>query len=209
MFEKFNTFLMGYLNIFRWNDVVDILIVTLVIYAIVRFIRETRAEQLIKGLIFLVVFTGISEWLKLNTINFVLSNAMQVGVLAIVIVFQPELRKALEKVGTTKVGNIFSVDPLTDQDLEIMISEIAQAAETLSKEKTGALIVLERNTGLGDVIDTGIKVNANVEAHLLCNLFYPKAPLHDGAVVIKNNRGIAAACLLPLSESESESFLHV
>lgn len=190
------------IKMMRLADFVDIFIVAFVIYKAARLIRETRAEQLIKGIVVLLLALQLSHVFRLNTINFILRNTMQVGVLAVLVVFQPELRRALEKVGRTSIGNIFSADTV---DTGAAVEEIAKAVDFLSKERIGALLVLERDTKVGDLISTGTEVDALISAELLVNIFAPNTPLHDGAVIIRANKIKAAACLLPLTQNENLS----
>lgn len=189
---------------FRLMDLLDIAIVAFVSYKAIQLIQGTRAVQLLKGLVVLVVSTKLSEWLGLYTINWILRNAMTVGVIALLVVFQPELRRALEQLGR---GRFFSTPllGLGEAEMNKVIDYIAGAAEELSKEKTGALIVLEKQTGLNEYIETGVKIEGCVSTELLINIFVPNTPLHDGAVVIRNDRIMAAGCYLPLTENPNLS----
>lgn len=186
-------------------DILDIAIVAFVIYKIILLISETRAEQLIRGIFFLLVATQLSEWLHFNTINFILKNAMQVGVLAVIIVFQPELRRALEQVGRSRFSRFFNFETSGEDSAEHTVSEIRNAVNALSQSKTGALMVVERTTKVGDIIRTGISMDSKISAELLCNLFVPNTPLHDGAVIIRGDRIQAAACFLPLTKNNNLS----
>ena len=204
--ERILTFFSSYINVFKLNDLFDILFISLAIYWLIKLIAETRAAQLIKGLVVLLVVTQVSDWFNLNVINFLLTNVMQVGFLALIIVFQPELRRALEQAGRTKLGDfIFASDSGSKQIMEQTIVEICSAVGTLSSTKTGGLIVIERNTRIGDVTLTGTQLESKVTKELLLNIFYPNTPLHDGAVIIKDNQIKAAGCLLPLCESKNLS----
>ena len=185
------------------GDIIDVAIVAFVIYKGIKLIRETRASQLIKGIMVLVAFMYISGVLKLNTVNFILENTLQIGLIAILIVFQPELRRALEKVGTASIKKIIKIGD--DDVVENDIGEICTAVSKLASTKTGALILIERNTKLGDIIATGTQLNSSISHALLVNLFVPNTPLHDGAVVIGDNRIKAAACFLPLTQNNSFS----
>lgn len=191
--------IMQFVKMVRPNDIVDVLIVTFVFIKLAALVKETRAEQLLKGIIILLLATQASALLQLNTINFILRNTMQVGVVAILVVFQPELRRALEKVGRSTFANLFNVE---NENLDQVIDEIVKAANFMSKERIGALIVIERDTKIGDIIRTGIEMEAKVSAELLINIFIPNTPLHDGAVIIRENKIKAAACLLPLTQNE-------
>lgn len=182
-------------------DVIDIVIVALLLYWVIKFVRGRRAGKLLLGvgIVFLLLF--ISNLLEMRALNFILNSVVSVGLIAIVIVFQPELRSALEKVGGLSDNFKSRMDDDEAAVLHTAISEICVAAEELSKTKTGALIVFERNTRLGDVIRTGTTVDAVVSSFLLGNIFFNKAPLHDGAVIIRKGRVHAAGCFLPLSSN--------
>ncbi len=199
----FFSFVLQYFRLIRFRDIVDVVIVGYVIYKGIKLISETRAEQLIKGIVILVVVTQLSEWLQLNTISFILKNTMQVGVVALLVVFQPELRRALEQMGRSKFGNIFNFEEMGDSEDAISdaIEEIASAVETLSDNRIGALIVIERDTKIGDIIRTGVTLDSLISAELLVNIFVPNTPLHDGAVIVRGNKIMAAACFLPLTEN--------
>jgi len=188
----------------RFMDLIDIAIVAYVAYRAILLIRGTRAVQLIKGLAVLIISTKASEWLGLYTINWLLRNTMTVGVIALLIVFQPELRRALEQLGRGGflVNPFFSI---SEEEINKLINELAHAVQVFTKNKMGALIVLERNTGLNEVIETGIEIGGKVTAELLVNIFIPNTPLHDGAVVIRNDKIMAAGCFLPLTENPNLS----
>lgn len=178
----------------------DISVVAFVIYKFMMLIKGTRAVQLIKGLVVLVVASVIAECLHLTTINWLLSQLRLVIVVALPVVFQPELRRALEQLGRGK----FFARPLTTlgaEDMEKLINELVRAMQVLAKNRTGALVVVERETGLNDYIETGIRVDGVVSAELLINIFVPLTPFHDGAAIIRGDRVVAAGCFLPLSES--------
>lgn len=188
----------------RMRDVIDIVIVAVVLYKLFTLIRETRAEQLAKGIVVLLVLTKVTEWMKLYTIHFILNNAMTVGTLALLIVFQPELRRGLEYIGTSKFFSK-SLMEIRGESLSQVVEEIVEATSSLSRQKIGALMVLERKTGLNEVVDTGTKIDGFVSSDLLINIFIPNTPLHDGAVIIKDDRIKAAACFLPLTDNTSVS----
>lgn len=187
-------------------DVLDILMLTFLIYFLIKLMRETRAMQLLKGIFLIVVVFILVQIFNLKTMGFLIDNFLQVGIIAIIIVFQPELRRILEKVGRTKVSTIAGViDKSGDGSArDKAIFGIADACSRLHDSKTGALIVIERQTKLGDIIEkeTTIVINAECEPELFCNLFYNKAPLHDGAVIIRNNRVYAAGCFLPNTQQD-------
>lgn len=201
---KLVTFLTSYINVFKITDLIDIALVALAVYWLIKLIKETRAVQLVKGIVILLLLTQISDWLNLNIINFILTNTLQLGVLALIVLFQPELRRVLEQIGQTKLGNLISVDA-HESTIEDTIKEICLAAESMARQRIGALIVIERKTRNGDVLLTGVDIKSNVSASLLVNIFYPNTPLHDGAVIIRENRIEAAGCLLPLTQNNSLS----
>ena len=183
-------------------DVIDILCLAVVLYFVFKFIMERRAGKLALGVVVLVLMQVLCDLLKLRALQFVLSNVFQLGVLTLVILFQPELRSALEKVGSEPIKGIKTIsEQKNSSPVAAMIAQVAEAAENLSDNRVGALIVFERSTKLGDRILTGTVINAETNAALIRNIFYDKAPLHDGAVIIRNNRLYAAGCLLPLSEN--------
>jgi len=191
------TFLRDYFNLI---SIIDILIVAFVLYRLMLLIKGTRAVQLIKGLVVLVVATTVSSWLHLDTLHWLLRQTMLGLVVALPIVFQPELRRALEKIG----GGKFFSRPLTqmaDIDRTRLVDNVVKAAGILAANRVGALMIVERNTGLEELVDTGTRVDGLVSPELLVNTFVPKTPLHDGAVIIRGDRIAAAACVLPLSES--------
>lgn len=197
-------FLKGLFLSMRVRDVIDIIIVALVFYKLFTLIRETRAEQLSKGIIALFIFAKISGWLQLYTINWILENAMTVGVIALLIVFQPELRRGLEYIGRSRFFTK-SLLEIRGENLSKTVDEIVEAVASLSRQKMGALIVLERETGLNEVVDTGTKIGGKVSSNLLINIFIPNTPLHDGAVIIKEDIIKGAACFLPLTENSNIS----
>ena len=187
-----------------FTDVLDILIVSILFYQIVKWIKTTRAWVLLKGIILLLCIALAAYLLQLHTITFILANTMSVGITAVLIVFQPELRSALEQLGRKNwIANIFSTD--TDQVKEgytaRTLQEIYRAAIEMGKVKTGALIVIEREVMLGEYERTGIPIDGKVSSQLLINIFEHNTPLHDGAVIIRNNRIVSATCYLPLSDS--------
>lgn len=185
-----------------FTDVIDIVIVAFIIYKALEFIKETRAEQLVKGLLVLVIMAFVSGLLNLYTLNWILKGTMQIGVIALVILFQPELRRALEYVGRSKImpSNFLELDK---DEAKHLIGEFVRAVEAFSSNRVGALIIIERETALNDIIETGTTVDAEVSAELLGNVFYEGAPLHDGAVIVRGDRLIAAGCMLPLTQNKN------
>ena len=199
---EFLSFLMDNIRLVRLTDILDIAIVSYAIYKCVMLIKETRAAQLIKGVIVLIILLQLSGWMKLNLTNYILSNTMQVGVFALVVLFQPELRRVLEKMGTTTMRKIFSQEFESDENITPAICE---AVEYMASQRIGALILMERSTKLGDIMTSGTELNAKVTPQLIINIFTPNTPLHDGATVIGNNVIKASACFLPLSQNNELS----
>ncbi|WP_044894239.1 diadenylate cyclase CdaA [Bacillus alveayuensis] len=181
------------------GDIIDILLVWYVIYKLIMVIRGTKAVQLLKGITVIIVVRILSQYLGLSTLQWLMDQALTWGFLAIIIIFQPELRRALEQLGR---GRIFSRSTNHEDDEQLkMIEAIVKATEYMAKRRIGALLSIERKTGMGDYIETGIALNASISSELLINIFIPNTPLHDGAVIIQKNQVAAAACYLPLSES--------
>lgn len=180
--------------------VLDISLVAFLIYKILWMIQGTRAVPLINGLLILFAGDLISRLLGLYTIQFILDNVFIAASVALPIIFQPELRRALEQLGRGRLLRP-RTNELKEEELKKLIDQVVRAAEVLGRNKTGALIVMERETGLGEYVDSGIKVDAVVTWELLTNIFIPNTPLHDGAVIIRGNRVAAAACWLPLAEA--------
>lgn len=203
MFETLLSNIPASLLSFRLADILDIAIVAYIFYMLSAFVRETRAGTLIKGIVLLMIFTWLSNLLQLNTINYLLRNLMQFAFMAFIVIFQPELRRALEKVGRTNFSSLFSQED--NSSAETIASEIAAAAVAMSSRRIGALIVLERNTKIGDIVRTGCEIDSNVSSELLINIFIPNTPLHDGAVIIRESRIAAARCILPLTQNETLS----
>lgn len=185
------------------RDILDILIVTYLIYLVMIWIKDARTWTLFKGIVSVLIIAGLAYIFQLHTLWFVLSNTITVGSIALLVVFQPELRRALEQIGQGKFFESLLTNPddLGDALSNGSIDHIVKACMHMSKCKTGALIVFEQDTKLGDVERTGIKIDAEISSQLLINIFEKNTPLHDGAVIIKNNRISAATCFLPLSDS--------
>ncbi|MCI5593754.1 MAG: diadenylate cyclase CdaA [Clostridia bacterium] len=183
-------------------DILDIVVVAFIVYKVLEFIRETRAEQLVKGLLLLAAAFFVSDFLNMNTLNWILKGITTMGILALVVVFQPELRRALEYVGRNKFvrGSMLNIG----KEKAIKITdEFVTALQNLSSEKTGALIVIERQTALNDRVETGTIIDADISEQLIGNIFYEGAPLHDGAVIVRGDRLYAAGCVLPLTENKN------
>lgn len=181
---------------------VDIGIVTFVLYKLIVLLKETRAWQLLKGLIFIVIAAGLAKVLGLYTLSFILNYVLTFSAFAMVVIFQPELRRALEKIGSRGIKDIINFD-FDDEKLQItaVIEEIVKASTELSENFVGALIVIERNTKVGGIINTGTEIDSIVSSELLVNIFTPNTPLHDGAVIIRDNKIKTAGCFLPLTDN--------
>ncbi len=180
----------------------DVAVVAYAFYRFLLLVRGTRALQLLKGLFILFLLTFLSRVMQLETVNWLLQTAQLSLAVALPVVFQPELRRALEQVGR---GRFFSEawNAAGSRDLESFLDELLGAAKVLSEQRIGAIIVVERETGLNDIIETGIRVEGRVSREFLINIFVPDTPLHDGAVIIRGNRIMAAACYLPLTEPQN------
>ncbi len=205
-FWKINV--VNYLNELQQNPfrvvmlALDITIVVFLVYKFVKTARNSRVWQLIKGIVLLIILTAVSGWLHLDILNYLLTSVMTYGVIAMIVIFQPELRRALEQLGTNKLTKFFGIDKDIITKTKEDVYKIVIAAEELSKNKTGGLIVIEREIKLKDIAETGVEIGAEVSPQLLVNLFVPNTPLHDGAVVIANNKIEAAACILPLTDDK-------
>lgn len=184
-----------------FSSIMDIIVVTFIFYKTYMLIKETRAEQLLKGIILIVFLIPISSFFNLTMLNWILTKTITIGVLSFIIIFQPEIRSALEHLGRTT----FLDKPIIEDEekLEKIIGEITNAADSLSKNKTGALIIIEQLTGLQDIANSGIKLDAELSSALLENIFVVNTPLHDGATIIRNDRIMSAACILPLTNNRN------
>ncbi|WP_010631747.1 diadenylate cyclase CdaA [Sporolactobacillus vineae] len=180
------------------TDIIDILIVTYLIYKVILIIRGTKAVQLAKGILLIVAVWFLSSLFQLKTLEWILNNLITYGLFAIIVIFQPELRRVLEQLGR---GRIFSRGAVVEEEHKQIVDAIVKASVYMSKRRIGALMSIERKTGLNDYVETGIPINGHLTFQLLVNIFIPNTPLHDGAVVIRGNEIAAAACYLPLSES--------
>ncbi len=187
-------------NISIWS-IMDILVVSFIFYKGYMLIKETRAEQLLKGIFLVIALFPISYLLKLDMLYFLLNKTITIGVLAVVIIFQPEIRRMLEHIGRTTFDDIHNKQTIEDRNR--IIGEIVTAVSNLSETKTGALLAIEQGTGLGDVFDSGTILDAEVTSNLLENIFVVNTPLHDGATIIRNGRIYASGCVLPLTNSNA------
>lgn len=184
--------------------VLDVCIVIFVLYKFVKSARHSRVWQLLKGIVFIILITILSDILQFKILNYILTSFMPYGVIALIVIFQPELRRMLEQIGTSKFIKYFGIGVEKDvaSKMKEDIYKIVIAAKELSNEKIGGLIVIERDIQINDIMDSGVRIDADVSPQLLVNLFVPKTPLHDGAVIISNNKIAAAACILPLADDK-------
>jgi len=187
----------------RVFDILDILVIALIVYKAIEFLRDSRAGQLVKGLIILLVAYGLATWWELAVLRWLLSIIVDSAVIALAVIFQPELRRILEKVGHTRFGAASTQEG--ERRLSSCIDEVCKAAAVMQEKKIGALIVFECATQLGEIINTGTIVDAATSVSVVNNLFFPKSPLHDGAVIVRNGRIYAAGCILPLSQLDLSS----
>ena len=207
--QAFNAFIqsniVAYFNMYKESPakliplVIDIFLVVCLIYLFVRMVKGTRTWQLVKGIAFLIIVTWLSGILGLNILHFILGTIMNWGVILIIVIFQPEIRRALEQIGTNKLTKYFGMEKDIATRTKEDIYKVVIAATELAKTKTGALMVLERDIKIKDIISTGVEINGDVSPQILVNIFVPNTPLHDGAVVISDNKISAAACMLPLA----------
>ncbi|KLA48611.1 membrane protein [Ligilactobacillus ruminis S23] len=179
-------------------NVLDVLVVWYVIYVLMMLLRGTKAVQLFKGVVVIIVVKLISWYVGLETLSWIMDQVINWGIIAIIVIFQPEIRRGLEHLGR---GSLFTSYNNKENNEEKMVEALDQAIQYMSKRRIGALITIQMNTGLEDYIETGIKLDANITGALLINIFIPNTPLHDGAVIIKDNKIAVAAAYLPLSES--------
>ncbi len=197
----------NYLQLISLADIIDVLIMTFVIYKVLVLIRKTPAARVLKGLGLLVVLLAIASFAGLNVINFLLSNTLQLGLIAILILFQPELRRMLETVGASggKLSKIIGRSDEPSGDIDGVIAQVVSACNTLSQQRIGMLMVFERSIRLDEVIKSGTVVDAAVSSMLIKNIFFPKAALHDGATIVRDCRLCAAGCVLPLTTNNNLS----
>ena len=192
----------NYLLLIRVSDVLDIAIIAFLVYNLLRMVKSTRAENILRGVVAFLVVLGLADILQLNAISYIMKNLVQVGILAIIVLFQPEIRQILEKVGSRniKMLRVFN-DPKQQSELETAIDQTVIACSEMSQSKTGVLIVFERDIHLDDMVRSGTTLDAAVSSELLKNIFFVKAPMHDGAVIIRHGRILGAGCMLPLSKN--------
>ena len=189
------------LSLMKWTDYLDILIVAFLLYKLIPMFRSTNALRVARTVIAIIVVAWLTEVLELYTLSFVFNQFLQVGILALVILFQPELRRMLDQLSSVRLRRLLGAEK-QGQDMEIAIGQIVQACEVMGRERVGALIVIARNERLDEYFKKGTKLDAQISEQLLRNIFFPKASLHDGAMIIRDGRIAAAGCVLPLSESD-------
>lgn len=194
---------MNYFSDLTWHDwikdIIDVGIVSFIIYKIILLVRGTRAVQLLKGIFILVAVWALSTWFNLYTLKWLMNQMFTFGIVSVLIIFQPELRRVLEQLGR---GKLFARSYSLDRDVvNEQIDEVIKAVRFMAERKIGALIVFERSTGLSELIESGIRMESKITSELLINIFTPNTPLHDGAVIIRSNQIMAAGCYLPLSEN--------
>ena len=201
----YETKILGYINMMVEYPIkllalaVDLAIVFYLLYKLIKMIKGTRAVQLIKGIAVLLIANVLSEFLSLNILHYILNSVVTYGVLLFIVVFQPELRKTLEQMGSTNIRKFFDIEDTSSLQ---SVDEVVLAVEQMAKDKTGALIVYEKESSLGEIRHTGVAIDADISKELLLNIFVPDTPLHDGAVIIKDNRIAAASCILPITDRE-------
>ena len=182
--------------------ILDLAIVTYILYKFIVYAKKSRMWQLLKGILFILIITAISEALQLKILNFILTAFMPYGVIALIVIFAPELRRMLEQLGTNKLTRYFGIDKDLETKTKEDVYKVVIATTELAKTKTGGLIVIERDIKINDIMDSGVKIDSEVSPQLIVNLFTPNTPLHDGAVIVSNNKIAAAACILPLADDK-------
>ena len=187
---------------FSWRDVVDIIIVTVILYWLIKLLARTRAVRVLIGVGIILILSRVFVALNLQTASWLMNTMLSAGAVIIVILFQPEIRRALEALGRGKIFTFATKSQMEVKNAEHIIEEISRAMLSMSKQKVGAILVFERKTGLGDVMDSGTMLDADISSELIENIFYPNTPLHDGAMILRNDRIVAAGCFLPLSDNK-------
>ncbi len=185
----------------QWSDYLDIVLVGLLIYKLLPLIKTPSTMRIARAVLVLIVVVFVTQALNLYAINWILSQVMSVGLLAVVILFQPELRRMLDRLGSVKLRNLLGIGTKPEQEMDGVIRQTVMACEVMSRERVGALIVFAREARLDDYFKTGTQIDGQVSEQLIRNIFFPKASLHDGAMIIRDGRVAAAGCVLPLSES--------
>ncbi|HCO62071.1 MAG TPA: TIGR00159 family protein [Clostridiales bacterium] len=180
------------------SDLVDIAVVAFLVYHVFQFVRKSRSGQVVKAILIIIAAMSMANLFDLRVVSYLLNNAVELGLISLVIIFQPELRRVLERMGSGTIKELFVTEGYGDE-MEHTIRETVEAYASMSKDKVGALMVFERKTMLDDVLKTGTALDSSISAELLKNLFWNKAPLHDGAVIVRNGRIVGAGCMLPMS----------
>ena len=190
-----------------WRNVFDVAVMTVLIYYVIKLLIHTRASAVFKGIAVVLVFAWVSDALQLNALNWLLQQVISMGLLVLVIMFQPELRRGLEQLGRSNWSRhmFTSARKQRLRDVDKLVQEVVRALNNMSRKRIGALIVFERHTGLADVIDSGTVIDGEISAPLIENIFEPNTPLHDGAVIVRGERIVAAACILQLTDDHSLS----
>lgn len=204
MFEVINDFFssaLDQISLLRFTDALDICLVAVLVYFVLKFIRDSHTTRLFKGVILIIIGVQVVYLLGLHVTSYILSKCVQISVIALVVIFQPELRRALDQVGKTSLSRWFSNDDIRDTKILGTIREIAHAAQEMSNDKTGALIVIENGMDISSMINSGVRIDAEVTSELLTQIFVRNTPLHDGAVIIRDNRIALATCVLPLTQN--------
>ena len=204
LYTLFNLIIAAFSNM-RFIDYLDIIVMTFLIYKAIEFFRDTRAKQLLKGILVLVLVSAISVWFDFVTLKWLMIKVVNYGIIVLAVLFQPELRRALERVGRSRFGIFrFGASSKVDNDAILnCIHASCRAAVKMQEQKCGALMVFERTTLLGEIVSTGVKIDAEASIDLICNIFYPKSPLHDGGMILRDGRVYAAGCILPLAQNNN------
>lgn len=201
MLQEISLFVTNTIKNISISSVLDIIVVAYIFYKGYMIIRETRAEQLLKGIVLMVALIPISYLLNLEVLNFILNKTLTIGLLSVVIIFQPEIRKVLEHIGRSAFDEINNIED--EEDRNVIVNEIITAVENLAETKTGALLVIEQSTRLGEVLISGTIIDAKITSNLLENIFVVNTPLHDGATIIRKDRILASGCVLPLTNNNN------
>jgi len=194
--------LLAFRQTVRIWDIIDILIMAVIVYRILSFMQKTSASSVIKGLLLIVAVAWISNFFNMNIMSYLLRQILQMGLIVIVVLFQPEIRKIFERMGTTRLNTLFRRRS-KQESIEAVLKHVILACYTMPKTETGAIIVYERKVGLNDYAVTGVNIDADVSSELIQNIFFQNSPLHDGALIIREDRILAASCMLPLSNNYS------
>lgn len=201
--QEISSFIVNSLKNISISSILDIIVVAYIFYKVYALIKETRAEQLLKGIILMIMLIPISYILKLEMLNFILNKTLTIGLLSVVIIFQPEIRRVLEHIGRSAFEELHKIQD--EEKRNITVNEIVNAVVNLAETKTGALIVIEQSTRLGDILNSGTILDANVTSNLLENIFVVNTPLHDGATIIRKDKILASGCVLPLTNNNTIS----